>query len=99
MAKSLDDLGEKGVAQWDVIDRHAEVLERNCVGVKIVNTEEKSLAYDKSCNELKESGNLWKVFELDFGSDFNSTTEIVKKAREILENMDGLKSKLKDTQI
>lgn len=99
MAKRLDDLGEKGVAQRDVIDRHAEVLERNCAGGNIVNTVEKSSAYDKSCTELKESGNLCKVFELDFGSNFNSTTEIVKKAKEILENTVGLKSELKDAQI
>ncbi len=92
MAKELDSLKQKDAS-------HEEVLAKNRAGGNLVNSVEKSAAYDKACEELKNSGNLIKVLNLDFGEELKSSSEITKKAREILNNISSIKNDLDSAQI
>ncbi len=92
MAKELDSLKQKDAC-------HEEVLSKNRAGGNLVNSVEKSAAYDKACDELKNSGNLVKVLNLDFGTEVKTSTEISKKAREILNNIGSIKNDIDSVQI
>lgn len=99
MAARLDCLVQKGEEQDSVIEKHTKVIDKNCAGGNIVTSVEKSSAYEQSCNDLKESGKLCKILDMDLGGNITEPAEISKKAREILNERDNVKSLLKNAQI
>ncbi len=99
MAENLDSLVQKGLEQENVIDKHSEVIDRNCAGGNIVTSVEKSSAYEQSCIDLKESGKLCKILDFNLEEESSAPAEISKKARDILNKKDKVKTLLKDAQI
>ncbi len=99
MASELDILKKKGNDHSSVIEQHTEVLDKNRAGGNLVSSVERSTAYQKACDDMKSTGTLCKVLDIDFGTQLNDSSEIAKKAKEILNSKDGIKGVLKDAQV
>ncbi len=99
MANELDMLKKKGNDQGSVIDKHTEVLDKNRAGGNIVTNVERSTAYQKSCEEMKNSGTLCKVLNIDFGTELKNSSEITTKAKEILNSNNDIKGVIQDAQV
>jgi hypothetical protein len=80
-------------------DKSKETIERNVVSGNLATSVENSAAYKKSCDDLVQTALQCKVFNIDFGSELNSHSDIVTKSKEILNTHESLKDILPKVNI
>ena len=80
-------------------DSTKATLTKNVVCGNLSNSVETSVAYKKCCEDLKATATQCKIIDLDFGASLNEHGEIVKKARESLEEIEDLKDIMPKVQI
>lgn len=84
-------LAARYVSLLDATDKSKATLEKNEACGNLATSIENSAAYKKSCNELTQTSLQCKVFNLDFGSELKSHSDILTKSKEILGTHDSLK--------
>jgi hypothetical protein len=92
MAKDLDSTKSMSLKNNSVIDQ-------NRAGGNIVSSVEKSSAYEKVCTEIKTTANYCKVLNIDFETELKTHTDIVQKARDILNQAENIKEQINSVQI
>ena len=80
-------------------DSTKATLTKNVVCGNLVNSVETSVAYKKCCEDLKATATQCKIIDLDFGANLKEHGEIVKKAKESLEEIAELKDIIAKAQI